>query len=159
MNKTYRQGAIGALLDIYEKSILDLKQIIEVIPDDSLTIVLDAQTTDENCRSIQTILSHVVNSGYGYAISIHNIKGHDEKRPAKVFHTGIKDYLNDLDNVFRYTESIFKEFEDYELEPNDNFSKINTSWGQQYDVEQLFEHAIVHILRHKRQIEKFESKI
>ena len=33
--------------------------------------------------------------------------------------------------------------------------KILVRWGQLYDVEQLFEHAIVHILRHRRQIERF----
>ena len=28
-------------------------------------------------------------------------------------------------------------------------------WGVTYNLEQLLEHAIVHILRHRRQIEKF----
>ena len=32
---------------------------------------------------------------------------------------------------------------------------INAGWGPTYDVEQLLEHAIVHVLRHRRQIEKF----
>jgi hypothetical protein len=32
---------------------------------------------------------------------------------------------------------------------------INSTWGTRYDVEQLLEHAVVHILRHRRQIEKF----
>jgi len=31
-------------------------------------------------------------------------------------------------------------------------------WGPQYDLEQLLEHAVVHILRHRRQIEKFAAK-
>lgn len=34
--------------------------------------------------------------------------------------------------------------------------KIFTSWNQVYDIEQVTEHAIVHILRHRRQIEKFK---
>ena len=38
-------------------------------------------------------------------------------------------------------------------------NKIITSWGQSYDFEQLFEHAIVHILRHRRQIERFLIKM
>ncbi|HEY6437647.1 MAG TPA: hypothetical protein VIY47_13730, partial [Ignavibacteriaceae bacterium] len=33
--------------------------------------------------------------------------------------------------------------------------KMNVRWGPQYDLEQLLEHAVVHILRHRRQIEKF----
>jgi len=31
---------------------------------------------------------------------------------------------------------------------------MKTSWGENYDFEQLLEHAIVHILRHRRQIER-----
>lgn len=38
------------------------------------------------------------------------------------------------------------------MEEFDQTKKINTKWGQQYDVEQMLEHAIVHILRHRRQI-------
>ena len=32
---------------------------------------------------------------------------------------------------------------------------IQSGWGQVYDFEQLFEHAIVHVMRHRRQIERF----
>jgi hypothetical protein len=35
---------------------------------------------------------------------------------------------------------------------------IRSSWGVVYDLEQLLEHAIVHVLRHRRQIEKFISQ-
>jgi uncharacterized damage-inducible protein DinB len=31
---------------------------------------------------------------------------------------------------------------------------IHSLWGVKYDLEQLLEHAIVHVLRHRRQIEK-----
>ncbi len=116
-------------------------------------VILNYQT-DENCKSIHTILSHVVSSGYGYATSIHNLKGHNIQRPDKTFHLTIKEYLADLTNVFIFTENILLNFTDSELEQNDNSLKIKTVWGQLYDIEQLTEHAIVHILRHKRQIEK-----
>jgi uncharacterized damage-inducible protein DinB len=157
--KTYRQGAVGALLDIYEQAISDLKKVIEEIPDNALTIIADSQTTDENCRSIQAILSHVVNAGYGYATSIHNLKENNVTRPAKTFHVTINEYIEDLTNVFAYTENIFKEIKDGELEQYDNSLKIKASWGQSYDIEQITEHAIVHILRHKRQIEKIKGNV
>ena len=32
---------------------------------------------------------------------------------------------------------------------------IQTGWGQTFDVEQLLEHAVMHIHRHRRQIERF----
>ena len=153
----YRQGAVGALLDIYEHAIVGLIKVIEDIPDHALTIITDAQTTDENCKSLRAILSHVVHSGYGYATSIYNMKGNYITRPAKIFHVTTKEYSEDLANVFAYTQNIFKGIEDSELEQPDNSLKIKTGWGQSYDVEQMMEHAIVHMLRHKRQIERMRS--
>ena len=44
-----------------------------------------------------------------------------------------------------------------ELEQPDNSLKIKSGWGQSYDIEQMTEHAIVHVLRHRRQIEKFKQ--
>jgi len=34
---------------------------------------------------------------------------------------------------------------------------IDSRWGQRYDLEQLLEHAIVHVLRHRRQIERLKQ--
>jgi hypothetical protein len=157
MTKTYRAGAIGALLDEYERAIDDLKAVIETITDEELAMIADAETQDENCRSVQTILSHVVSSGYGYAISIHNLKGHNKQRPAKTYHQSVTGYLDDLTYMFGLTVNIFKEFKDDDLEQFDNSRKIKAGWGQVYDAEQMMEHAIVHILRHRRQIEKFRA--
>ncbi|HEX5026404.1 MAG TPA: DinB family protein [Agriterribacter sp.] len=154
----YRQGAVGALLDIYEQTISDFVKVIEDIPDDALTIIVDPVTADENCKSIQTILTHVVYAGYGYATCIYNSKGNNVVRPAKVFRTTVKEYIEDLHKVFAYTEDIFKDIKDDQLEEYDNTKKMLTGWGQSYDREQVTEHAIVHILRHKRQVEKFKIK-
>jgi hypothetical protein len=103
MTKNYRLGAVGALLDIYEQAIIDFKKVIEDIPDTALTIITDPDTTDENCKSIQTILSHVVSSGFSYASSIHNLKRGNIKRQEKKYHLTIKEYLQDLTNVFLLT--------------------------------------------------------
>jgi uncharacterized damage-inducible protein DinB len=147
-----RQGATGALLDLYEQAIADLKITIEHIPDLALTIIVDHRTMDENCKTIQAILAHVVHSGYGYATYIHNSKGNHVKRPEKTFHTAIKKIDEELTDVFNYTEKVFAEIKDDELEQMDDSLKIKSGWGQLYDIEQLMEHAIVHILRHNRQI-------
>lgn len=158
MIKTYRKGAVGALLDIYQHAIADLQDLIKDITDDQLSLIIDTQTTDENCRSVQTILSHVVHSGFGYATGIHNLKGHNISRPAKIFHNTVKAYVQDLDKVFAFTEQVLTAFTDAELEQLNNNEKIKTNWGQVYDAEQLMEHAIVHILRHKRQIERIQQE-
>ena len=36
--------------------------------------------------------------------------------------------------------------------------QMQSGWGQVYDFEQLFEHAIVHVSRHRRQIERFLAR-
>src|SRR5687768_14722957 len=126
MLKSYRQGAVGALLDIYEQAIVDLTKMIKDIPDQALPVIIDEQTTDENCKSIQTILSHVVHAGYGYATTIYNSKRNDLKRPQKTFRSTVQEYTKDLSAVFSFTENVFKEISDSELEQPDNTLKMVT---------------------------------
>lgn len=156
MSKQIRNGAKGALLDVYEKAIEELITVVSNIPNSALTVPLDMKTTDVNCKTIQSILSHVISSGYGYAISIQNLKFKNLDRPEKSFHENVSEYIEDLTKVFNFTETVFNEIHDQELEQSDNALKIKTSWGQIYDIEQITEHAIVHILRHKRQIENIK---
>lgn len=61
--------------------------------------------------------------------------------------------------MFRYNEKLFDDYPDMETCVLDNDRKINVRWGQQYDPEQLMQHAIVHVLKHRRQIEKFNLKL
>ncbi|MBK8484467.1 MAG: DinB family protein [Saprospiraceae bacterium] len=159
MSKQIRNGAKGALLDVYEKAIEELITIVSNIPNSALTVQLDMKTTDVNCKTIQSILSHVISSGYGYAISIQNLKFKNLDRPEKSFHENVSEYIEDLTKVFNFTETVFNEIHDQELEQSDNALKIKTSWGQLYDIEQITEHAIVHILRHKRQIENIKINL
>ena len=154
MARTFRKGAVGALLDEYERAIEELKKLIEPIPDQDLTLILDPNTDDENCKSLQTILTHVVYAGFGYATIIHNSKGHQQGRPDKAYHLRIQDYIRDLEDVFTFTENVFRDIQDGELLRYEESLKIKTRWGQSYDIEQLIEHAIVHILRHRRQTER-----
>lgn len=156
MSKTYRTGAIGALLDEYERAIADLQQTISDVSDIELATVADDTTTDPMCKSIQTILSHVVRSGYAYALYIQQLKKGKVDHPAIVLHTTVKDYQKDLDDFFSFTTGSFKNIQNNQLEEPDISKKIITSWKQVYDIEQITEHAIVHILRHRRQIEKFK---
>ena len=156
MIKTYRPGAVGALLDEYEKAIFELQQVINVISDQELIKIVDSITIDINCKSIQTILSHVVRSGYTYAIYIRNLGGQKIDYPKSLFHFSIKDYQKDLNDVLIFTTETLNTINNNQLEQLDNSKKIITSWGQVYDIEQIMEHAIVHILRHRRQIEKFK---
>ena len=155
-NKVYRKGAVGALLDEYERAITDLQQTISDISTKELIAIADHETTDSNCESIQTVLAHVVNAGFCYAIDIRQLSGEKIDYPDDLPRFTTEDYHNDLKEIFDFTSDTFTNIEDNQLEEFDNNKKIMTSWGQIYDIEQITEHAIVHILRHRRQIEKFK---
>jgi uncharacterized damage-inducible protein DinB len=156
MQKTYRTGAIGALLDEYERAIDDLKFVLIDVSDKDLATIVDTQTTDEDCRSIQTIMGHVVRSAYGYAISIYRHLGVNYDFRTTVLRASSEEYCDDLDAAFQFNVELFDKYPNLNLEELDNEKKMLTRWGQIFDYDQLLEHAIVHVLRHRRQIERFK---
>jgi uncharacterized damage-inducible protein DinB len=156
MQRKYRiNGAIGAILDEYERAIEQLLNVLETVNPTELMSIVDSETQDEDCRSIQTILTHIVRSGFGYAIYIRKHEGETiafrESEPL----ASIAAYREALLQMFAYNVQLFEDYPNLTLEELDNDKKILTRWGQLFDVEQLLEHAIVHILRHRRQIERF----
>lgn len=153
------KNAVNALLSEYRKVIIELQNVIQNIPDDKLVMAITPGTNDEDCKSIQSILTHVVNSGYAYSVYIRNLRDATTKRPKKEIRKSVEEYKEDLNNVLLYTYETFDTIYDSDLESFNESEKIKTSWGQIYDVEQLFEHAIVHILRHRRQIENFKTAL
>jgi len=159
MTKPYRQGAVGALLDLYERAIADLQETIADISDEELITIVDSKTSNPKCRSVQTIISHVVSSGYGDVVDIKLLNGQKIEYPDSILRMTINDYKRDLDDLFIFILDTFKNIQDTDLEQFDNDKKIKTYWGQVYDIEQMTEHAIVHVLRHRRQIERFKLSV
>lgn len=157
MENHKKQNAVAALLAEYKKALLGLQDAINNLNADELTKIADALTDNPDCKSIQTVLTHVVSSGYSYCFYILNLKDPNVKRPGKILRSSVAAYIKDLDDVLAFTHKIFADIEDNELDEFDNTKKIKTSWGQVYDMEQLMEHAIVHVLRHRRQVEKFKK--
>jgi uncharacterized damage-inducible protein DinB len=153
MRKTYRRGPIGALMDEYERAASELERLIERIPEDDFVRVVDSQTKDDDCRSVQTIMSHVVRAGYGYADYIREQFSIASNRPQPKL-LSRQESLEQLDAALRYTAQTLEgkwEMSDEEI----TGTVIKSRWGAVYNVEGLLEHAIVHILRHRRQVEKF----
>lgn len=155
LNIYRNNGATGALLDEYERAIKDLKDVLKTVTLAELTTIVDNITTDEDCRSIQTILSHVVRSGYGYAIYVRKHQGEILEFRTSILLESVDIYIAALDDMLAFNVQLFEDYPNLDIEVFENDKKILVRWGQRYDVEQLFEHAIVHILRHRRQIERF----
>ena len=153
MRKAYRKGALGAMMDEYERAASELRRLVEQIPDDEFARIVDLQTSDENCRSVQTIMTHVLSAGYGYADHIRKSFSISSTRPPKRL-LSRQEAVAQLEAMLEYTAQTLEgrwEMTDEEIER----ITIHSGWGVTYNLEQLLEHAIVHLLRHRRQIEKF----
>ena len=151
MTKVYRKGAIGAMMDEYERAALELRILVEKVSEDDYVKIFDSATTNEDCRSIQTIMSHVVRACYGYANSIRTAFSiaPEVYEPNQLSKSEVSEKF---DEAVQYTVETLEgrwEMPDAEI--------FATSMKGDYpeDLEQKLEHAIVHILRHRRQIDKF----
>jgi uncharacterized damage-inducible protein DinB len=152
MQRTFRSGNIGALMDEYERAAGVLKHLVEAIPEDKFVEILDSATRDADCRSVQTIMAHVVGAGYAYADYLRELFSIRPDRPSPQAFSH-RESLARLDEMLAYTVQTLEGkwiMSDAEI----TASVIHSRWGVTYDAEQLLEHAIVHVLRHRRQVEK-----
>lgn len=151
-----KNGMLIALIEEYERALMDYKLILNSISEEEFTIVRDYETEDKDCMSIQTVTFHVIQSGYTYANYIQSIST-KEWIEYDTEIDSINIAIKELNEMIVYTKKSFhnnwykktKELEKY---------SFKTRWNVTYDLEQLLEHAIVHILRHRRQIEIFLKK-
>ena len=155
MKTNYRKGGIGAVMDEYERAATELINLVENISDNDFVKIIDTETNDEDCRSVQTIVSHVTNSGFGYANYIRDWFSIQKNSPERKL-LSRDEFLVRFNQMLVYTSETLEGRWEYS---DDDIQKISMEvrWGPKYDLEQLLEHAVVHILRHRRQIEKFAA--
>ena len=152
MTKIYREGPVGALMDEYERASSALAAIINGLSQSEYEKILDSQTENENCRSPQTIINHVIEEGYSYANSIRRATNQPEIEP--VFQvTNAKEALIHFDKMLKYTVETLED--KWKMNYDDIFYTVVTaSDGTKSNLEARLEAAIVHVLRHRRQLEK-----
>ena len=155
MKTNYRKGGIGAVMDEYERAATELINLVENISDNDFVKIIDTETNDEDCRSVQTIVSHITNSGFGYANYIRDWFSIQKNSPERKL-LSRDEFLVRFNQMLVYTSETLEgkwEYSDEDIQK----VKMTVRWGPQYDLEQLLEHAVLHILRHRRQIEKFAA--
>ena len=156
MNRPLRPGAVGAMMDEYERAASELSRLLETISEEDFAALRDTVSPDENCRSIRTVLRHVVRAGYTYADYIRTAFAVESARPDITFES-CADARAKLAEVIAYTVATLEG--KWRLTDDEIMAvQVTARWGPVYDLEQLLEHAIVHILRHRRQIERFLSE-
>ena len=151
------------MMDEYERAAGELKQVLEKTNEEQFGRIVDTETKDLDCCSIQTIMTHVVGAGYGYADYIRAAFGIPSTRPAAtVPATRVpvlrREAVEKIDGFLAYTAETLEgkwEMTDEKIQQ----VAMKVRWGPNYDLEQLLEHAIVHILRHRRQVERFLERM
>lgn len=155
-----KNGVIGALLSEYKNVIEDLKNNIESISDIDLVFISDKKTSNKDCISIQSVLTHIILCGTYYLTMIDIHRGNaDSPWPTRIYYDTADEYKTALDKLYDNTEKFFEAIPNSEMAQFSPDKKLITFWGQYYDYEQLMEHAIVHVSRHRRQIQKFKLKL
>lgn len=148
-NTDYRPGAIGALLDLYENALSDLKTTIAGLNKEQFE--KSRVTGPGESYSVKNIMGHVLKSGYGYSNRIRKVFGIKTTRVKLVIATAAE-AVAELDKMFGYAVDSCKD--NMEMDIGEMWgTKIKTGWTT-YDLESLLEHALVHIMRHRRQIGK-----
>lgn len=146
-------GAFGALMDEYARAAEDFCSTVEALPHD--LFVRERESDDPETASIQAVCAHVVGSAFGYAIYIRiarelprlerpSLEALTASTPAEV-----RPFLA---TAIRWTEEAVDG-----LVADDSLAglRFEVRWGPTYDPEMLVEHAIVHLLRHRRQITRW----
>jgi uncharacterized damage-inducible protein DinB len=149
--KEYRQGGIGAMMDEYERAAHELIHILSTIEATRYEAIID-ETASEDTRSIQAIMRHVAGSGYGYANYLRTVWNIPVASPDRTYESR-DGAIAAVRKMLAYTSETLEGRWLLSEEEADKTTFI-VSWGVLYSVEQILEHAIVHILRHRRQIEK-----
>ncbi len=154
MNRKYRPGAIGAMTDEYEKALNELKLLLQSLSNETF-IEIKNNSVEEDFQSAKNITLHVVRSGYVYANHMRKRFG-NQVSPQEIKIENTKEAITELNKMFQY---IVDTFEDKWLLTDEELMNtiIKTSWTT-YDLEAIIEHAIVHVLRHRLQIEKLLTK-
>jgi len=158
MTTKFREGQVGALMDEYERAARELKIVVKLVDQDNYLAIVDHETKDPDCKSIQTIMTHVVGAGYGYANYIRNQFGDPVTETKRNFEIDTPESAcSEIDFMLKYNiETLQNKWDMTDDDVMKNIMKVR--WGPSYDLEQLLEHAIVHILRHRRQIERLLIK-
>lgn len=146
-------GALGALIGEYGRALAEFQAVLGAVSDADFEALRAPDAADEDCRSLQTIAAHVVRSGYGYADAIRVAFAVDRNGPVLGLPSRA-DSLVQLGEMLRSTEATLHgrwRMTDEELLA----VRCQPRRGPACNLEQLLEHAIVHVLRHRRQVQNF----
>lgn len=147
---TFRPGPLGALIDETELATHQLLALVEGLDD----AAFDAPRTDTGeLRSVRAVVEHVLYAAFLYAGLQRRAFGMDElpwtESSAKVVPRAT--LCAELQALPGRAWELLADKANW---TDDDLCacRMTASWGQTFDLEQLLEHALAHVLRHRRQV-------
>jgi hypothetical protein len=142
-------------MDEYARAAEDFCRVVEGF--DAARFAAERESPDPDCRSARAIARHAASASRGYANEIRRVRGlptplarlepDDVRSPS--------DARRLLREGLRYTEGALEGFYDAD-EAALRAHEFTVPWGVRYDPESMLEHAICHLLRHRRQLERWD---
>jgi uncharacterized damage-inducible protein DinB len=151
--RAYRKGVLGALMDEFERASEELMRLILRLSDHEFEVARGSDSPDAELRSIRTVIHHVVRAGYGHANHLRLALAAEGSR-IEIPLGSRTESVEQLRAMLAYAEATLDgrwPMKDDEI----SAIQLQSRWGVTYDLEQMLEHMIVHVLRHRRQIERF----
>ena len=150
-----RSGVFGALMDEYARAAENFCRVVETF--DAARFRAEKKSDDVNTRSPFTICVHVVGAAHRYADYVRKARGIDhverfDLEPTLIASTA--DVRTRLRESILYTEETIEPIRHATDEQIQALS-FNVRWGPRYDPEMILEHAVCHLLRHRRQLERW----
>ena len=153
LDRPGQSGMFGALLDEYARAAEEFCRTVEALPEDRFHEERDSPDTET--VSLAAICGHVAVAAWNYADYIRIARDlprvpRPYEKEAVTTPAALRPLLV---ATLRHTEATVEDC------PSDEAAlaalRFQVRWGPTYDPEMILEHAIVHLLRHRRQIERW----
>jgi hypothetical protein len=150
-----RSGPFGALMDEYSRAAEDFCRVVESFD----LLRFDAERPSDNPSTIspRAICLHVIGAAHRYAHYIRDALGVEfaeryEADPARLHSPrDVRGLLTDGIVLTEQTVEPLLKATKQEIQA----LSFAVRWGPRYDPEMILEHAVCHLLRHRRQLERW----
>lgn len=149
-------GPFGALMDEYARAAEDFCRVAEAF--EPARFAEERPSKDPGTVSPRAICLHVYGAARRYADYVRKARGlpHDDRfLPGPEAIEGPAAVRGRVAQALRYTEGALEGLYDAE-ESVVEALRFKVRWGPVYDPEMILEHGIVHLLRHRRQLERWD---
>jgi len=150
-------GPFGSLMDEYARAAEEFCRVVEAFS--PAEFASEKPANDADTKTPRALCIHVVGAAHRYSDYIRKARGMpfvDRFLLDPALLTDPGQTRGHLASGLRYTEGALEGLEkatDEELAK----LKFTVRWGPVYDPEMILEHAVVHLLRHRRQLERWRG--